>query len=158
MKADQRFWLRSPDAVPTDLNYHEPGDGNLRGYREGTFVVNKLVSANIELGTRVPTFFLGKVMDKFPGPLSWYAFYDVGASLDSQNPVASSSRVQNLVDGGILNTTLWDAGIGFRSKAPLPFWNMTMRFDLPFYVSNPELNGEEDKGAFRYLFSLSTSF
>ena len=32
MKQEERFWLRSPGAVPPDLNYLEPGEGNLRGY------------------------------------------------------------------------------------------------------------------------------
>jgi hypothetical protein len=39
-----------------------------------------------------------------------------------------------------------------------PFWNFTWRFDIPFYVSRPEVNGEEETVEWRYLFSLGASF
>jgi hypothetical protein len=154
-RAEERFWLRSPGAVPEDLNYLEPGDGNLRGYAAGTFGVNKLVAANAEVGTalRLPGF-LRKVL----GSTSLYGFFDKGWIIDDENPIATSARVQSLVDGGVLGARLEDAGVGIRSWVAWPFWNFTWRFDVPFYVSYPELNGESETVDFRYLFSLTAAF
>jgi hypothetical protein len=154
----EKFWLRSPGAVPPDLNYLEPGDGNLRGYFDGTFGVNKLVAFNGELGTRVKLFGLEKKAAKLVGTLSWYGFYDAGWILDTSNPISSSGRVQSLVDGGVLDATLQDAGVGIRSHVAWPFWDFTWRLDVPFWVSNPEVNGQADTVDFRYRFSLTATF
>lgn len=158
LQAEERFWLRSPGAVWDDLNYHEPGDGNLRGYRVGTFGVNKLVAFNSEVGTGLPLFGKHGLLHPIVGNVSWYAFYDVGAILDSENPIGTSARVTSLVDQGVLGWTLFDAGIGFRSRVAWPFWDLTWRLDIPFHVSHPELNGETERTQFRYLFSLATTF
>jgi hypothetical protein len=155
MQAEQRFWLRAPGAVPEGLHYVEPGDGNLRGYAEGTFGVNKLVAANAEMGTslKLPGF-LRKAM----GSMSLYGFYDAGWILDTENPILSSARVGSLVDGGVLDARLEDAGVGLRSHVAWPFWEFTWRFDVPFYVSHPEVNAESETVDFRYLFSLTAAF
>ncbi len=158
MKQEERFWLRSPGAVPADLNYLEPGDGNLRGYAAGTFGVNKLFAINTELGTKVKLFGLEKTFAKLLGTTSWYGFYDVGWILDGSNPIQTSPRVTSLVDGGVLDARLETAGVGIRSNVTWPFWNFTWRLDVPFYVSDPEVNGETDTTDFRYLFSLNASF
>ncbi len=158
VQAGERFWLRGRDAVPADLHYLEPGDGNLRGYFDGTFVVNKLAAFNGELGTRVKLFGLERKAAKVLGTMSWYGFYDAGWILDKDNPVASSARIASLVDGGVLDGALQDAGVGIRSHVAWPFWNFTWRFDVPFWVSNPEVNGEADPVDFRYLFSLGATF
>ncbi len=158
MQQEERFWLRSPGAVPEGLHYHEPGDGNVRGYFDGTFGAKKLVAFNAEVGTRVRLFGIEKALGKLVGAMSWYGFYDAGWILDSSNPIAGSARVQALVDGGVLDATLQDAGVGIRSAVAWPFWNFTWRFDVPFWVSNPEVNGETDTVDFRYLFSLNAAF
>ncbi len=158
MKQEERFWLRSPGAVPPELHYLEPGDGNLRGYAEGTFGVNKLVAINTEVGTKVKLFGLEKPLSKAIGTMSWYGFYDVGWILDTDNPIQTSARVTSLVDGGVLNATLENAGVGIRSSVAWPFWNFTWRFDVPFWVSYPQANGESEYVDFRYLFSLTASF
>ncbi|HEU4930361.1 MAG TPA: hypothetical protein VFU38_11075 [Candidatus Krumholzibacteria bacterium] len=158
MQQEKRFWLRAPGAVPEDLNYVEPGDGNLRGYFEGTFGVNKLLAANTELGTKVKLFGLEKLLAKGIGTLSWYGFYDVGWILDGDNPIQTSPRVSSLVDAGVLNARLENAGVGVRSHVNWPFWNFSWRLDVPFWVSHPYVNGEDDYVDFRYLFSLNASF
>jgi hypothetical protein len=158
MKQEERFWLRSPGAVPPDLNYLEPGDGNLRGYAAGTFGVNKLFAVNAEMGTPIKLFGLEKKLAKLIGTTSWYGFYDVGWILDSDNPIQSSARVTSLVDEGVLNAKLENAGVGVRSTVAWPFWNFTWRFDVPFYVGTPYVNGETDYVDFRYLFSLTATF
>ncbi|MCI0451183.1 MAG: M1 family metallopeptidase, partial [Candidatus Latescibacteria bacterium] len=158
MKQEERFWLRAPGAVPQDLNYVEPGDGNLRGYAAGTFGVNKLLAVNAELGTKLKLFGLEKPLAKLVGTTSWYGFYDVGWILDSENPLQDSPRVTSLVDGGVLNARLENAGVGIRSHVAWPFWNFTWRLDVPFWVSHSDVNGEADYVDFRYLFSLNASF
>jgi hypothetical protein len=158
VQQDQRFWLRGPGAVPEELHYVEPGDGNLRGYFEGTFGVNKLTAFNAEIGTRVKLFGLEKPLAKLLGTMSWYGFYDAGWILDSSNPIATSDRIQGLVDNGVLDNTLQDAGIGIRSHVAWPFWNFWWRFDVPMWVSNPEVNAESEQTDFRYLFSLNAAF
>ena len=82
----------------------------------------------------------------------------MGTILDDVNPIGSSPRVQTLADGGILDATLQNAGIGFVSHRIWPFWDLRMRFDMPLWVNYPEVNGETEKTQFRYLFSISTSF
>ncbi len=158
MKQEERFWLRSPGAVPEDLNYLEPGDGNLRGYGAGTFGVNKLVAINTEIGTKLEFFGLEKPLAKLVGAPSWYGFYDVGWIVDGNNPIPTSSRVTSLVDMGVLDARLENAGVGIRANVNWPFWNFTWRLDMPFWVSNPEVNGELDYVDFRYVFSLNASF
>ncbi|HEX6791147.1 MAG TPA: M1 family metallopeptidase [Candidatus Krumholzibacteria bacterium] len=155
MVQEERFWLRSPGAVPEDLNYLEPGDGNLRGYRAGNFGVNKLIAFNTEIGTKMPfTKYVAPVL----GTMTVYGFYDAGWILDSTNPIGSSARIQGLVDNGVLEGRLDDAGIGIRSDVKWPFWNFTWRFDMPFWVSSPYVNGEADQTDWRYLFSIVASF
>ena len=158
MQQEERFWLRSPRAVPDDLNYLEPGDGNLRGYGDGTFGVNKLFAVNTEVGTKLNLFGLEKKLSKLIGTPSWYGFYDVGWILDSDNPIQTSTRVSSLVDQGVLNGRLENAGVGIRSNVTWPFWHFTWRLDVPFWVSAPYVNGETDYVDFRYLFSLNAAF
>ncbi|MDH3197262.1 MAG: BamA/TamA family outer membrane protein, partial [Candidatus Krumholzibacteria bacterium] len=143
-------------AVWPELHYHEPGDGNLRGYYEGAFGANKMWAFNAEVGTRL--YLVDRLLRPVLGKLGWYAFYDVGRVLDDTNPIGSSARVQGLVDAGILEATLQDAGIGLRSHRPLPFWDLRMRFDMPLWVSHPEVNGQSEQTRFRYLFSLTIAF
>ncbi len=154
----QRFWTRSPGAVWENLNYHDPGDGNLRGYTVGSFGVNRLLAFNAEAGTRLPLWKLGTLVRPLTGRISWYAFYDAGKTLDDANPIGSSTRVQALVDAGVLNTTIQDAGIGFRSEVRWPFWHFTARLDLPLWLSRPDIIGETDRTRFRYLLSATSTF
>ncbi len=158
VQAGERFWLRSPGAVPEGLHYLEPGDGNLRGYYAGTFGVNKLMTMNAELGTKVKLLGLERPLSKLVGTMSWYGFYDAGWIRDTSNPIKSSARVQSLADAGVLGATLQDAGIGIRSHVAWPFWNFTWKFDVPIWVNTPMVNAETDKVDFRYLFSLVATF
>lgn len=154
---DERFWLRSPGAVPDDLHYLEPGDGNLRGYGQGTFAVNKLVAFNTEIGGKLPGPIAKKVAP-IVGTLAVYGFYDAGWVLDTRNPIGSSTRIQSLVDTGLFDARVEDAGVGIRSDVKWPFWNFTWRFDMPFYVNHPEVNGETKQTDWRYNFSIVATF
>ncbi len=150
------FFLRSPGAIPKDLNYHEPGHGNLRGYFTGNFGVNRLFSLNLEMGGKVPLISSSK--KKFLGEIKVYAFGDAGWVMDSTNPIGTSERIGDLVNDGIFDDTLADAGIGFTLARDLPFWKMLLRLDIPFWVGQPKINGETQQTQHRYVFSLKTSF
>jgi hypothetical protein len=39
-----------------------------------------------------------------------------------------------------------------------PFWDLTLRLDIPVWVNHPEINGETEKTRFRYLFSIDGTF
>jgi len=158
LQQEKRFWLRSPGAVPADLNYHEPGDGNLRGYLQGGFGVNQLAAFNVEAGTRLKLWYLDRLIEPLLGKVWWYGFYDAGRSFDDANPIGSSARVEALYDSGVLDQSIQDAGIGLRSHRIWPFWDLWMRLDMPFWVNQPNINGEVDQTQFRYIFSISTTF
>lgn len=150
------FFLRSPGAIPADANYHEGGNGNLRGYYEGDFGVNRLIAMNLELGHAIPVLSRGK--KTFLGRISATAFADVGWSTDSRNPIETSERVGKLFADGALDKTIFDAGVGFTLARDLPFWDLFLRLDIPFYVNQPAINGETKETDFRYVFSLKSAF
>jgi hypothetical protein len=155
---EQNFWLRSPGAVWDQLHYHKGGDGNIRGYAFGTFGVNRLFSTNVELGTPLPLWYLEKITKPLVGPIQWYGFYDVGWIMDANNPNPSNARLTELVEQGALGWTLQDAGIGLRSRRLFPFYDLTLRLDMPIWVNHPAINLEEEDTKFRYLFSIQGSF
>jgi len=158
LSQEQNFWLRSPGAVWDWMNYHKGGDGNLRGYYTGTFGVDRLASTNVEMGTYLPLWYLEKLTRPLVGLIHWYGFYDVGWILDSDNPNPSNARLSELVEQGVLTWTIQDAGIGFRSRRLFPFYDLTLRVDLPLWLNHPEIIGEKDQTRYRYVFSIQGSF
>ncbi|NIM19132.1 MAG: hypothetical protein GTO51_01985 [Candidatus Latescibacteria bacterium] len=155
---EQRFFLRSPGAIWEDLNYHQAGHGNLRGYLPGDFGVNRLFALNFEVGTQLPLGFLKKISGGIIHRVHWAGFVDLGEIMDKENPNALSARVQSLTDSGILDATLIDAGLGIRGELRFPFYNLGFRLDFPFFVNHPEVNGETDELRYRYVFSLDAAF
>ncbi|MCZ6766218.1 MAG: M1 family aminopeptidase [bacterium] len=150
---DLRFWLRSPGAIWNGAKYHEPGHGNLRGYNTGSFGVNRLITFNAKLGRRFP--FIMNDPKKLLGSVNLQIFADVGWIFDNSNPIPGSQRIQNLVDNGILDATLADAGFGFTWHKMVPFWDFYSRFEFPIYVSQPAVNGETVKTQYRFIWSLT---
>ncbi|MEJ2721579.1 MAG: hypothetical protein P8181_10650, partial [bacterium] len=153
---DDVFFLRSPGAIPKDLDYQEPGHGNLRGYLAGEFGVNQLLALNFEFGGDVPL--LSSSPKKSLGRIKTYAFVDIGKSFDNDNPIGTSARIQTLYDNGVLDGSLVDAGVGVILARELPFWKMQLRLDFPFYVNQPAINGETQETDYRYVFSLKSVF
>jgi hypothetical protein len=150
------FFLRSPGAIWPDAHYLMPGDGNLRGYAEGTFPVNRLLTANFKLGKTVP--WLSRPRNKWFGEITAAAFADIGTVLDKSNPIAGDQRIQALVDNGLFSEAIFDAGVGLRMHRRFPFWDFYLRYDIPFYANQPEVNGESKETQYRYLFSLTSVF
>jgi hypothetical protein len=153
---EKLFFLRSPGAFFEDANYHVGGNGNLRGYYAGDFGVNRLIAMNLELGRTIPVLSRGK--KTFLGRISATAFADVGWSTDSRNPIETSERVGKLFSEGALDKTIFDAGVGFTLARDLPFWDLLLRLDIPFYVNQPAINGETKETDFRYVFSFKSAF
>jgi hypothetical protein len=48
--------------------------------------------------------------------------------------------------------------VGVTLARDLPFWDLFLRLDIPFYVNQPSINGEEKETDFRYVFSLKSAF
>jgi hypothetical protein len=101
---------------------------------------------------------LSKKPNRWLGHIKAAAFADIGKIFDPSNPIGSSSRVQALVDDGILNKGLFSAGAGLRVHRMFPFWDLRVRFDVPFYVNRPEVNGEKKETQYRYLLSIESLF
>jgi hypothetical protein len=101
---------------------------------------------------------IAKLISPVVGTLSVYGFYDAGWVKDTHNPIESSSRIQSLVDDGLFKTRLEDAGASIRSDVKWPFWNFTWRFDVPYWVSHPEVNAESKQSDWRYNFSIIATF
>jgi hypothetical protein len=157
LEEEKRFFLRSPGAIWDEAHYHVPGQGNLRGYHEGSFAVNRLLALNVELGKDLP--WISGSPAKRLGSIRAVAFADVGRTFDRENPIRSSPRVQALADAGLLDQLLFDAGVGFQLHRSLPFYDLRVRFDIPFYVNHPELNGSDEKETeYRYVLSLTSLF
>ncbi len=156
LASETHFFLRSPGALPKDLNYHQSGGGNLRGYLAGNFGVNKMFAANFELDVPLPL--IGRLTSPFLGKLHGVGFIDAGRVFDKTNPIETSSRTAYITDHGYLDKTLLDAGVGLRSARRFPFYNMQLRLDIPFFVNTPEINSETEKTDFRYVFSLGCTF
>jgi len=58
----------------------------------------------------------------------------------------------------VFDRGLFDAGLGLRMRRSFPFWDLYLRYDVPFYVNVPEINGETKETDYRYLFSLTSVF
>jgi len=156
MEQNDVFFLRSAGSLPKDLNYQQPGGGNLRGYYKGDFGVNHIMALNFELGGRLPL--LSRPSNKLWGTLKLIAFADVGKAFDSKNPIGTSERVQALTDAGVLDKSFTDAGAGLLLHRRFPFWDLHARFDVPFWLNQPVVNGEDKETDYRWVFSLSSIF
>ncbi len=156
LEQEKLFFLRSPGAIWPNAHYLMPGEGDLRGYAKGTFPVNKLLTANFKLGGNLP--WISQPRDRWFGEIKLNAFADAGTIFDSSNPIAGDPRTQALFDKGVFDRGLFDAGLGLRIRRSFPFWDSYLRYDVPFYVNVPEINGETKETDYRYLFSLTSVF
>ncbi|MCK4774966.1 MAG: hypothetical protein KAT30_09270, partial [Candidatus Krumholzibacteria bacterium] len=153
---EKLFFLQSPGAIWPNAHYLMPGEGDLRGYAKGTFPVNQLLTTNFKLGGNLP--WISQRRDRWFGEVKLNAFADAGAILDGSNPIAGDPRIQELFDKGVFDRGLFYAGLGHRVRRSFPFWDMYLRYDVPFYVNVPEINGETKETDYRYLFSLTSVF
>lgn len=138
-----KYYLRSRGAFPAELHYHQPGDGNLRGYfnqhGDQFLAGRRIVSANLEGTTFLRIPLLNRLFSLLRIRTAFSGFYDIGS-------------VHKMFDGG--SKQLQDAGVGIRLFGRLPnYRRFTLRFDFPVWLSDPQL--EEENFKFRWLFSFS---
>jgi hypothetical protein len=130
----------------SDIIYHSPGNGNLRGFRPGIggrWMVGGSVEVERSIVERDRGFFRGAAL---------MAFAD-GALVDT---LAVSS---NFADGA---TPVSDAGVGARFGFHVGDISFPVRVEFPFFVSEPALAHERVPGSerldFRWLISFQPTF
>ena len=135
-------FLRSRGALllRPDIYYHAPGGGDLRGF-DPRLSLSGLVSLNVELERDVITRPNAKLFRR----VALAAFGDAGHAIDTES-----------IDW------LADAGVGLRAQHRIGDTEFTTRFDLPLFVSRPELAQDghpgSEKVGFRWSFSFSPTF
>ncbi|MDP7608971.1 MAG: hypothetical protein QF814_04530, partial [Candidatus Marinimicrobia bacterium] len=118
-------------------HYHLPGDGNLRGFYENTFVgVEQMISTSVE-------GFLSKNWFKTNFELS--LFTDIGLVNGSKFHVGD-----NLFDEDVL----MDAGFGFRVSKKVLGKNWFFRVDFPFWMKEGNISKTDFEN---FIFSFQRS-
>jgi hypothetical protein len=141
-------FVRTPGAlfVRPGVFYHSPGNGNLRGYAtrlggRGVLAANGEIEA--PLATRDRGVFRRAALMVFAD----------GALVDT---LAARSTTGNFY------TPLADAGVGIRFGVHVGDLDVPLRFELPLWLSRPELAQDTRTGLnqfqFRWLFSVEKSF
>jgi hemolysin activation/secretion protein len=132
-----KFYLRSVAALPSELHYHFPGGGNLRGYIDQPLATERIVAFNTEFQSALLTPLFRKLLPR-RSSVGLVPFFDFARIL------TVGEEYQNLMD----------AGIGLRLNLRVFYQRLTVRFDFPVWVSEP-LPGEKE-GKFRWVFSLQS--
>ena len=141
--------LRSRGAlfVRPDVQYHAPGNANLRGFRSN-LAGRWAVAVNIELTRSVFRREAGILRE-----VAVEAFAD-GGVVDSLAVPASAP--------GRWYTTLYDGGVGLVVRPRVRDLGWTMRLEVPFVVNRwdraADFRPGEGKLALRWQFSLEPSF
>ena len=143
----KHFYLRSVGSIPPAINYHLPGDGNLRGYLnkliggEMPLAADKLISANFDFSYRNIQLILPRAMQEFLQGIDFAIFLDAGELWDAQIP----------------QKAFLDAGFGFRFYKKILGKQRKLRIDFPIFLNRPELDRyspPESKWKFRWLISF----
>jgi hypothetical protein len=130
--------------VGQDFHYHAPGGAGLRGidHRVSTGAV---VAFNLELDQTL----LVRTSARLFNRIGLTAFSDLAHASGTGDPL--------FTDG-----FLADAGIGLRADHRIGDTRFTTRFDVPLYVSRPDLAQDRSPGdddvAFRWTFSFEPVF
>jgi hypothetical protein len=148
--AIQRFdyyYLRSPGSYPVWLNYHLPGDGNLRGYineidnGHGFLSSDGLLTANIDVSFRRLHLLFPDFLQNALAGVDFKIFFDGGR--------VSLYQAKDQF--------LFDAGIGLLVNKMILGKLRKVRFEFPLWVSQPNLNNfahHESNWQFRWLMSF----
>ena len=150
LEKERYFWLRSVGAFPEDNynNFHVPGDANLRGYYGGDFSFKRIFASNVELDLPFP----------LPGGRGLrrllrqrlYLFYDWGKVLSERPMEYLPTGMQTTLDPTVFDGYIIDFGVG------VSVWKLTA--ELPLYLSNPEISGEEDEWDLRWTIGIHRLF
>jgi hypothetical protein len=142
-------FLRSRGAllVGDDFNYHSPGGAGVRG-ADPHLSTAAIVALNLELERNVLT------------QPSAHLFRRVSAALFSDLSHGIGGMSQAPPDGRI--RFLGDAGIGIRATHRIGDTEFVTRFDLPLYISRPDVAQDQSPGdgkfEFRWVFSFEPAF
>ena len=129
--------------VGDDMRYHSPGGGNIRGIDPRVSSAG-LVALNLELEQTIATNPGARIFRR----VGLAGFTDWGYGLGSEPQPLTGKRIR----------FLGDAGVGLRAEHRIGDTQFVTRFDLPLFVSRPELaqdrNPGDDKFEFRWTFSF----
>jgi hypothetical protein len=142
-------FLRSRGALllRPDLYYHAAGGGDLRGF-DPRLSTEALVAVNVELDRTLVRRRNARLFSR----VSLAAFGDAGQGIGG---------VPDAILGAPLRF-LADAGVGVRAEHRIGQTRVTMRADLPIWVSKPALAQDRHPGTkpagFRWTFSFEPSW
>jgi hypothetical protein len=141
------YYLRSPGSYPTWINYHLPGDGNLRGYLNQFYKnisylsSDKLVTTNTDLTFRKLHQFFPKSIRKIFAGIDFNIFFDSG--------LISVYETKEQF--------LFDAGFGLIINKMILGKLRKVRIEFPIWLNQPNLTGtgkSEPNMKFRWLLSF----
>jgi hypothetical protein len=137
-------FLRSRGALleGDDMNYQQPGGGGVRGV-DPRVSTTALVGLNLELERSL----LNRPKSRLFSRVSLAAFTDLAHGIGESTPLAGDPL-----------RFIGDAGLGVRAEHRIGDTRFVTRFDLPLWVSRPELaqdaSPDDDEVAFRWVFSF----
>ena len=142
-------FLRSRGAllVGDDFRYHSPGGADLRGI-DPRLSAAGIAALNLEIERSLVTRADARLFNH----ITVAVFGDVAHTLGSSVESLTGDRVH----------FLGDAGVGVRAEHQIGDTHFITRFDVPVFVSRPELAQDrepgDDKFAFRWTFSFEPAF
>ena len=142
-------FLRSRGAllVGEDFHYHAPGGGGVRG-ADPRSSATSLVALNLEVERTV----LAQPSSGLFNRVALAAFADLAQSFGETTTLFTSDRSRFVAD----------AGFGVRAAHRIGDTEFLTRFDIPLYVSRPELAQDHGPGndelGFRWTFSFEPAF
>ncbi|MBA3343731.1 MAG: M1 family metallopeptidase [Gemmatimonadales bacterium] len=142
-------FLRSRGAllVGNDFNYQQPGGAGVRGINSRISTA-AIVALNLELEQTVMTRPEAGLFNR----IGIAAFTDLSHDIGGSAQPLLGERIR----------FLGDAGVGLRAEHRIGDTRFMTRFDLPLYVSRPELAQEQGPGddevGFRWVFSFEPAF
>jgi hypothetical protein len=126
-----------------DVNYQQPGGGGVRGV-DPRISSAALVSLNVEL----ERIMLARPKAGLFSRVALAAFTDLAHAIGDEGGSPPGGRLR----------FIGDAGVGLRAEHRIGDTRFVTRFDLPLWVSRPELAQDveprDDELAFRWVFSF----
>ena len=126
-----------------DVNYQQPGGGGVRGV-DPRVSTTALVGLNLELERSVVLRPKARLFSR----VALAAFTDLAHGIGESTPGLPGGRLR----------FVGDAGVGLRAEHRIGDTRFVTRFDLPLWVSRPELAQDaspgDDELAFRWVFSF----
>jgi hypothetical protein len=133
--------------VGQDFHYHSPGGAGVRGV-DSRVSTGAIVALNLELDQTLVARPLARLFNR----IAIAAFTDLSHALGGAAQPLTGNRIR----------FLGDAGLGLRADHRIGDTRFTTRFDVPLYVSRPELAQDREPGddevEFRWTFSFEPAF